>query len=278
MPTRVIINADDLGFSEGVTEGILRAHLRGVVTSATIAANMPAAAGAIARLADAPRLGVGVHLNVCQGPPLSREGLRLAGPNGVMDGTGAAVVRACMTRPGLLDALEAECDAQIRWVLDSGVAPTHLDSHRHVHAFPPVFARVAALARRYHVRFVRWYGEALCGRRWPAPPPGQRHASRLLNLFAAANVTLGADLRGTRGTWGVAHTGAVTAALLMRVARAMRSGAWEIMVHPGLAGGLDRRATRLVESRQAELAALCDARVGQEFQRRGIERIHYGQL
>ena len=41
---RVVVNADDFGFSEGVTEGILRAHADGIVTSTTIMANMPAAA------------------------------------------------------------------------------------------------------------------------------------------------------------------------------------------------------------------------------------------
>ena len=71
---RLIVNADDFGFSPGVTEGILRAHRQGIVTSTTIAANMPAAAAAAGRLAEARDLGVGVHLNVCQGPALSAEG------------------------------------------------------------------------------------------------------------------------------------------------------------------------------------------------------------
>jgi predicted glycoside hydrolase/deacetylase ChbG (UPF0249 family) len=44
-----IVNADDLGLTEGVTEGILRAHRLGIVTSATVLANMPASETALAR-------------------------------------------------------------------------------------------------------------------------------------------------------------------------------------------------------------------------------------
>ena len=80
----VIVNADDFGLSAGVTEGILRAHREGIVTSTTILANMPAAEEAVRRLAEAPGLGVGVHLNVSQGPVLSAQGEALADEDGMM--------------------------------------------------------------------------------------------------------------------------------------------------------------------------------------------------
>ena len=66
----VIVNADDFGFSMGISRGIIRAHLEGVCTSTTITANMPDAATAMELLKDAPELAVGVHLNISQGPPL----------------------------------------------------------------------------------------------------------------------------------------------------------------------------------------------------------------
>jgi len=275
-PRRVIINADDFGWSEGVTEGILRAAREGIVTSTTIAANLPAAAQAVRRLGEAPHLGVGVHLNVSQGPPLSEAGRALAGPDGRMNRTAGAVIAASL-RPCLLAAMEAEFDAQIRWALDHGLAVTHLDSHRHAHGFPPIFARVVRLARRYNIPFVRWYGERL-GRGWPAGPAKQRRVRRVLNGFSRVNALLGGGLRGTVGTWGVEHTGRIDAAWLIRAAGAAPPGALEIMTHPGLGDDLDAAATRLRESRREELAALCDPAVRDAFDKQRIERIHYGRL
>lgn len=273
----VIVNADDFGFSDGITEGILRAHREGIVTSTTIAANMPAAAAAAARLAEAPHLGVGVHLNVSQGPPLSQAGRILADSDGIMRRSAVQVILACACRRGVLDAVEAECDAQIRWVLDRGIRPTHLDSHRHIHAFPPVFARVAALARRYHIPFVRWPREVLTGR-WPACSVKQRRVSVLVGFLAPWNAAIGPDLRATCGAWGVAHTGAIDSRWLIRAAAAVRPGATDIMTHPGLGDDLDASMTRLRESRLRELAALCDPAVRDAFRRHGVELIHYGQL
>ncbi|KKK62176.1 hypothetical protein LCGC14_3006960, partial [marine sediment metagenome] len=111
---RLIVNADDLGWSEGVNQGIFRAHREGIVTSATLAANMPGAQAAVDQLADAaPALGVGIHLNVCQGPAMSdAAGEVLAGPGGHMDLKGAQVIRKCILRPRrTLAAIEQEFDA-----------------------------------------------------------------------------------------------------------------------------------------------------------------------
>lgn len=273
----MIVNADDFGFSAGITEGILRAHGQGIVTSTTVITNMPAAAAAVQRLGEAPDLGVGVHLNVSQGPPLSKAGRVLAGEDGVMNRTAMGVILDCIRRPWVLGAIEAEFEAQIQWALDHGLRPTHLDSHRHAHAFAPIFARVARLARRYHVPFVRWYHEAL-GPGWPVSPAKQRRTSRMLGAMGWFNNALGRDLRGTQGTWGIAHTGCFDAAWLVQVAQRLPAGATEIMTHPGLIDDLPVDATRLLESRKAELAALCDPAVKEAFAKHDIELTHYGKL
>jgi predicted glycoside hydrolase/deacetylase ChbG (UPF0249 family) len=272
---RVIVNADDLGFSPAVNEGIVRAHLEGIVTSTTVSPNMPAAAHAVRLLDGLDRLGVGVHLNASQGPPLSRQGLELAGDSGLMDRTATGIVLACCLRPRLLDVVEAEFDAQIRWVLDHGIRPTHLDTHRHTHAFGPVFARVAALARRYDIRFVRRHRESLDG--LPPAAPGRRRVSRILSLFGAANAAAAPQLHGANWTLGVAHTGMIDSAWLIRAARTLRPGVTEIVTHPGLEDARSGMWTRLQASRKVELAALCDKAVREAFAGRGIRLIHYGQ-
>ncbi len=278
---RVIINADDLGFSQGVTEGIFRAHRRGVVTSATIMTNMPAAREAAEQLPAFPTLGVGVHLNASQGEPLSEVGRRhLAGRDGRMCFSATGLILACMRRPGLPEVVAAEWDAQLRRALEWGIEVTHLDTHRHAHGFPPLFTRVLALTKRYDIPFVRRHQEILPGdcRRGDASAHS-RGVSQVLTLLGRVNdvVNAGGEPFATRGTWGVAHTGNISAEWLIRVARRLRGGVTEIMTHPGLAGdsGAD---TRLIAQRQEELEALCDDRVRDAFERHRVERIHYGHL
>jgi predicted glycoside hydrolase/deacetylase ChbG (UPF0249 family) len=277
----VIINADDFGFAPGITEGILRAHLEGVVTSTTLAANMPSVEAAAKRLGEAPDLGVGVHLNVSQGPPLSQRGRALAGEDGLMNRTAAGVILACIRRPSLIDEIESEFDAQIRWVLDHGIRPTHLDSHRHAHAFTPIFARVVGLARRYDIRYIRRHREVLPGRRkrlWPAAPAKQRRFAWLLNVLGRGNVLYDSRPLVTNGTWGVEHTGCIGREFLLCAAGSLSGGVTEIMTHPGLPEGVDASTTRLLASRQEELRALCEPEVRAEFERNGVKRIHYGHL
>src|SRR5574337_184916 len=275
---RVIINADDFGWSAAVTEGIIRAHRDGVVTSASMAVNMPAAEAAVRRLVDVPRLGVGLHLNVSQGPPLSGAGSALAGPDGLMNRSAIGVILACAARPHLLQAVEAEFEAQVRWALDHGIRPTHLDTHRHSHAYAPIFRRVAALEQKYRVRFVRRYGEQLPGADWPSTATKQRCIALVLNVLGGRNATRSPALHGTQGVWGVAHTGRIDARWLILAAQRSPPGVTEIMTHPGLPDNLPAGETRLVESRQAELAALCDPRVRSAFARPDLELVHYGDL
>jgi len=278
-PRRLIVNADDLGFSEGVNAGIVRAHREGIVTSATLAANMPAAAGAAAAMAM-PDLGVGVHLNACQGPALSARARKvLAGADGVMNLTAGQVIRRCVLRPRrTLPAIEAEFDAQIAFCLDHGLRPTHADTHRHLHAWGSIFRLVAGLCRRYDIRFLRRHGERLPAGRWPPAESRQRRVARVLTWLGARRQRRAPQWFATEGTWGVAHTGRIDAAFLIEAVRRLPAGTVEIMVHPGLPEGLDPRQTRLRQSRLAELDALCDPAVARALDDAGVERIHYGRL
>lgn len=275
---RIIVNADDFGFSTGITDGIIQAHRDGIVTSTTVAANMPAAGEAIARLAEVPSLAVGVHLNVTQGSPLSEAGKALTGPDGLMNWTANKLVLATLVRPGLLKAIFAECEAQIQWVLAQGVTPTHIDSHRHVHAYWPIFLGVLKLARRYDIELLRRHHEVLPGRDWPESPAKQVRNRRVLNLLGAGCRVLAPGMLATDGTWGVAHTGLIDTQFLIQVARRARPGVIEIMTHPGFAEDIELSVTRLRESRRVELESLCDPRVRQAFDEEGIELIDYSAL
>ena len=152
--TRLIINADDFGFSEGVTRGIVEAHAAGSVTSASIMANGIDWDNAV-RLARATRtLGFGVHLNLVQGRPLLRVPSLTDPATNEFYSLGVLALRAVA---GRIDRgeLEAETRAQIERVRGAGIAVTHLDSHRHAHALPAIFPVVARVVRDAGIRVIR---------------------------------------------------------------------------------------------------------------------------
>lgn len=153
----LIVNADDLGWTDGVNRGILAAFHRGIVTSASLLANGPAFAEAVKAAKAAPRLGVGVHLNLSDGSPvadresvmslLNDEGSFADGPQGLL------LKRA--RRKLVLDEVEEEWDAQIQKVRDAGIRPTHLDGHKHVHMLPGLFDIAMRLAKNHGIEAIR---------------------------------------------------------------------------------------------------------------------------
>src|SRR2546428_404070 len=67
----LVVTADDLGLSPGVTRGILEAHTRGVVRSASLMVTFASSPEAAALSRMEPDLEVGLHLDLVGGEPVS---------------------------------------------------------------------------------------------------------------------------------------------------------------------------------------------------------------
>ena len=137
MNKRLIINADDLGLSRGITDGILLAHRDGILTSASLMVNQPATEYAVEQLSSVPNLDVGIHLNLCQGAPV----LPARAIPSLVNSDGNFLSPAEMGRKLVLcqvspKEIEAEFLAQIDRMLDHGVVPSHADSHHRFHIYP----------------------------------------------------------------------------------------------------------------------------------------------
>jgi hypothetical protein len=116
------VNADDLGFTEGVNRGILEAHERGIVTSASLMVERPGTAHAVELAHGAPRLSVGLHA------ALDERRSLLVPPEQCARELGRQLAR-------FRELMRRE--------------PTHVDSHHHVHCDPrPTAAFVAFAGRR----------------------------------------------------------------------------------------------------------------------------------
>jgi predicted glycoside hydrolase/deacetylase ChbG (UPF0249 family) len=142
---KLIVNADDFGYSRGVNFGIIDAYQKGVLTSATMMVNMPGFEHAVELAKRNPGLGVGIHLVLTCGVPVLPELPSLT------DEIGQFRKLRGIFHYASAEEIEKEFVAQIERFLASGLKPTHLDSHHHVHAHELVLPIVLRLAERYRL-------------------------------------------------------------------------------------------------------------------------------
>ncbi|SDJ92372.1 carbohydrate deacetylase [Alkalibacterium thalassium] len=153
--TKLIINADDFGYSKGINYGIVESHLSGAVTSTTMMANMPGLDHALKLIPSVPNLGIGVHLALTMGKPVSD------GTDNLVDENGLFKKRAFyQTESADLDQLYIEWKAQIDKLLNLGVKLTHIDSHHYVHIMGEHAKVTEQLSKEYHLP-IRVYGDVL---------------------------------------------------------------------------------------------------------------------
>jgi predicted glycoside hydrolase/deacetylase ChbG (UPF0249 family)/O-antigen/teichoic acid export membrane protein len=268
-PTRrLIVNADDLGWSRSVNRGIVEAHVRGIVTSASIlATGAPGFDDAVELARTTPSLDVGVHLNLYRGPSILPPGdiPSLTGGDGRFLGSAPRVVWRLTT--GRFDRREiaAEFGAQIEAVRAAGITPTHLDSDKHFHLWPSVFRVVCELAVEHGIDEVRVVRE-----------PFTLHPIPLvLNILSIRDARLARScgLTVPDGTIGVAVAPTDTTILSRLLARA-RGETVELIVHPGYLDDefwalQDVLPNRLTIARKRELEVLTDPEARLMVERHG---------
>jgi hopanoid biosynthesis associated protein HpnK len=282
MKRQVIINADDFGLCDGVNRGILKAHRQGVLTSATLMANMPGAEQAVQIAKDNPSLGVGVHLTLTEGQALTPAAQipSLADAKGQFLYRGEKLAMLSIIRPDIRKAIYRELNAQVRWVLDHGIKPTHLDSHKHIHCFPPLYTLVCRIAKQYQISAIRrpFEPKNVGFAPWPQTDSAGRKRAGILRILTRINRLQNPAYIRNQALFGIAHTGAIDFSFLEAVCRYNTTSPVEIMTHPGFCESLDRAKTRLIEQRESELESLCDSRVKDLFRQENIELTHYGSI
>lgn len=261
---RVVVNADDLGLHEAVNEGIVRAHREGIVTSASLIACGTAFEHALMQCRSCPELGLGIHLTLVEERPVApiEKIPSLVDRDGVMPRTYSAFVRGWLTGKIRECDVHYELEAQVKRVLESGIRPSHLDSHQHVHCLPGVWKPTLDIAKKYAVPYVRiptfeslWAGSETP--MMPAIRAGVNLMALLRRLADARHVRFADHLRG------FAFSGRLTTSRLLAILETPRPGLTEVMVHPGLPDEDLRRRYRGWGDFgwEAELHALTDPRV-----------------
>lgn len=289
MPPRLIINADDFGLTPGINRAIIELHQAGVLTSATLMATGPAFEDAVTLALANPTLGVGCHLVLVDGMPLSHvESIpTLLGADGktfrpsAMDFAQAALRGTIQP-----EDIARETMTQIQKLQRAGIDVTHIDSHKHMHLFPAVASTVFHIANRCGVPSIRNPIEP----RWSsamAQTLARRMWLRVFEQFAGPFQKLTREARGSElipdGTLGMAATGTVDATTLRQMLDCLVANypdsTYEMLCHPGYNDAdLDRQETKLRASREVEYRALLEVIPEYSRTQDGVELIHYGSL
>jgi predicted glycoside hydrolase/deacetylase ChbG (UPF0249 family) len=247
---RLIVNADDLGRTAGINQGIFDAHRRGVVTSATMMVNYPSAADVPALSAANPGLGIGLHVALTGGTPtLPADRVR-----SLVDDTGRLPPKPDGLGRATRDEVLAEARAQLarfRQIMKRD--PTHFDSHHHSHReVPAVLEALVALGRDTGLPV-----------RAASPEVGEllrRERIKTTDAFIEEF-----------------FDEAVTLEVLLGIIDAVQ-GTTELMCHPAVVDEELRTTSGYAEVRTRELEVLTDRRVREAIDRGGVRLIHFGQL
>jgi predicted glycoside hydrolase/deacetylase ChbG (UPF0249 family) len=151
---RLIINADDLGYSDLVNDSIFSLIAQGRVTSATMIMNAPAVESAARQVGCYPQASFGIHLNITEFAPLSNHsGLSPLLHPDRREFSGLA--RKIKLDKGVQDGVVAEWSAQVERALALGVPVSHLDSHHHVHTEPRLFFALKQVQKKFGIGKIR---------------------------------------------------------------------------------------------------------------------------
>ncbi len=256
----LIVNADDCNLTPGVTHAILDCHDRGILTSTTFMANLPIQKETVRQLLKRKNLGVGVHLNVTFGKPVSKSPQikSLLGPDGLfrpdLKTVGAPLVGARSKAgraqgPPLPSAheLALEYQAQINRFTDAfDRKPTHLDTHHQVHNHSFFLKVLADVARKNGL-------------------PIRRSALKMTSVrttgFIFGNLN-------PAGYW--------TREPLVTILQNLPAGVSEIMCHPGRHDRALEQVSSFREGRQKEWELFRSPFLRAILEQAGIVPAHFG--
>lgn len=278
----IIINADDFGWSPEVNRGILECHVEGILTSTTLLMNGPALNDAVQIAKAHPTLGIGVHMNIVRGTPLSDPTRipTLVNRNGKFPGNAELVLLRMMLGRISESDIRTELQAQLYRFKQCVGAPTHIDSEKHMHAFAPFSAAAVFIAKAEGISAIRCPMEREHG---TSPALLQRLKSWLL-LHSA--VQLGARCKQAGITIsdsfsGIRHTGRMTSKRYREIFDSAQDGLMEIMTHPGYFCKNEHKdfpSGFIKNAREIEMKGLLEPGLKEYAASRDITLIHYGDL
>lgn len=235
MPSKryIIVNADDFGYYDCVSKGILDAANIGVVTATGIFANSPFLETHLHWLKQCDSLDTGVHLNLTDRLPLTSEmQARLQSWDGCFPGK---YIMAKLILTGQLsgDLVAHELRAQIERCRAAGMKLIFLNSHEHIHMLPPVFRVTQDLAIEFGIPHIRYASPDSVS----TLVPGSLVRNLALKILSKRNNRI---LNvPVIPFFGMAASGRLNLAYLRSALDRLPPGVHELMCHPGACSSND---------------------------------------
>lgn len=263
--TTLIINADDLGLTPGVSDGIIAAHTQGIVISTSALMNTAHILSDLPRTRQAcPGLGIGVHLTLTEGQPLlPREKVQsLVDENGRFFKLNHEPERI---RTLDLDEVRAEWRTQIESFKSYGFDPDHLDSHHHISYFQPeVFKVMLDLADEFHLP-IRYPPQVFF--EWLE----RENVDRLLQEY-------GVKTPSDCITSFYGQENDVSQENMLNIIHSLGEGAHELMCHPGIADQKLVENSSYSSPRELELEILTNSTIENAIRDKDIRLITFSEL
>ncbi len=269
---RLIVNADDFGRSGSINEAVIRAHQEGILTTASLMVNEPAAAEAVELARKNPRLGVGLHLSLICGSAALPPGRipRLVDAHGKFTNSPvSAGVRYFFLR-SLRAQLRSEILAQFESFRRTGLPLDHVNGHLHMHLHPTVFKILMDEAESLGITHLRLTRDPF---RLNARIASGQWLYRFLHAFIYKLLSPRAlpalerkRIRHTRQVFGLLQNARVDELYVSALLPLLPPGDSELYSHPSL------------DEFKNEFEALISPRVRKQIETLGIELIRYHDL
>ena len=258
---KVIINADDFGYSPAVNAGIIKAYQDGILTSTTLMANMPGCLGAVALANQYPSLGVGVHLVLTCGHAMTKG--KTISQNGRFYSLKDYHERRSQIDDG--EIFEEWC-YQIDYLLEKGLQPTHIDSHHHLHTFSENLSITKRIAQKYQLPIRNAYDLEN-----NISLPYQIGATGFLDLTNYPHI------RDLSHSFEDLKRGCLEE-IKSVLDKVKDNSITELMVHPAYVDEILLFNSSFNIARVKEVSLLCDEDVADLFRENQIELCHYGNV
>ncbi len=269
----LIGTADDFGIHTAVNEAVSEANTAGILTAASLMVGAPAAADAIRRAPELPRLRVGLHLVLADGfsvlprteiPDLVDEQGRFG------DGMWLDGVRY-FALPSLRRQLEAEIRAQFAAFARTGLVLDHVNAHKHFHLHPTLLTMIVRIGREFGMNAVRVPHEPLW---FSGGGAGAMASTVFLTPWVGLMKTRlrAAGISYNDRVFGIASTGRLDEAVLLDILARLPEGVTEIYLHPATHSAAPITPTMADYRHTDELAALLSGRVAAAVAATGATR------
>src|ERR1700761_4576640 len=154
---KLIVTADDFGMNIAVNEAVEQAYNEGILTCASLMMGGAAVKDAVQRAHRMKGLGVGLHVTLADGRPVSPRRL----VRGLTDSDGrfrndlvGSGIR-WFFNPLIRLQLAREINAQFQAFAATGLVLDHVNAHKHLHFHPTVAAMIISIGRRYGMLAMR---------------------------------------------------------------------------------------------------------------------------